>query len=248
MEPMSGRPEWLVDECDVSPSTVSSYVDAASYLGTRGTYDDAGANPAVSPLALKVHDIVVLDNKKLFSLFGGADVRLDIIAVPGNVLDEGGQAKYFTPTTMRFNDVGDNDRLALDDLGLLAYYGWPTHFLNFAFMMSRDRKDALDLAGLLRDQLTTKDFTTASAALLGLGLAAPAAAAVTAAIAGAAVIADIAYRAVAAACGSTIGIYRGTRLAYPDDFGRGRNPANGAYRAGDFSFWYEVIDAAPPDQ
>jgi len=38
----------------------------------------------------------------------------------------------------------------------------------------------------------------------------------------------------------------GSRLAYPDKFGEGRNPAGGSsYRQGDFSFWYEVISNPP---
>jgi hypothetical protein len=42
--------------------------------------------------------------------------------------------------------------------------------------------------------------------------------------------------------GNTIGMYRGSWLAYPDKFGEGRNPSDGSsYRKGDFSFWYEVI-------
>jgi hypothetical protein len=45
--------------------------------------------------------------------------------------------------------------------------------------------------------------------------------------------------------GKTIGLYRGNRLAYPDKFGLGRNPADGSYRERDLSFWYEVVRTTP---
>ncbi len=81
--------------------------------------------------------------------------------------------------------------------------------------------------------------------LLGLAVAAPPAAAVVGGVAAAATIGDLAYQVVRNLTGATIGMYRGSRLAYPDKFGAGRNPSDGSsYRKGDFSFWYEVVPGA----
>jgi hypothetical protein len=78
--------------------------------------------------------------------------------------------------------------------------------------------------------------------LLGLAVASPPAAAITGAIGAAAIIGNLAYKIVRSMCGSTIGMYRGSRLAYPDMFGEGRNPSDGSsYRKGDISFGYEVV-------
>ena len=60
---------------------------------------------------------------------------------------------------------------------------------------------------------------------------------------------DLYSLVVRAMSGSTIGMYRGCRLAHPDKFGSGRNPSDGStYRKGDLSFWYEVVkDPATDD-
>jgi hypothetical protein len=112
----------------------------------------------------------------------------------------------------------------------------------------RDRRDSDDLAELIRHAATSKEVVDAGTALLGLAVAAPQAAAVAAAVTAAAVLANTAYQLVRAVSGSTIGVYRGNRLAYPDRFGIGRNPSDGStYYKHDLSFWYEVVLAeAPP--
>ena len=231
--------DWLVDETHISDTQISTSVRTMKVSGTRG-------KPG-PPLAVRLHDVIVHNNKKWIDIFAGADIRVDIVAVQGNGLS-GDAHSFYTPTTMRFSGVGDEDHLPIDESGLLAYYGWPKHFLNLAVLVSRDRKGSDDLATMLRKEFTSTDFGSAAAALLGLVVAAPAAGVVVGALAAAATIGDIAHRVVAGAFGSTIGIYRGTKLAYPDDFGRGRNPSDGdTYRRGDFSFWFEVIDAGPPN-
>jgi hypothetical protein len=230
--------EWMIDEA-VDERTVRRSVLAASAFAERG--DAAPASPRA--LALRLRDVIVHDNKKWFDLVKGADVRLDAIVVQGNILADDPRNAY-APVTFRFPEVGDGD--ALVDEPLLVYYGWPEHFLDLSVMVSRDTRDSDDLAMLLSDAAGNPDFQTAVAGLFGLAVAAPPAAAVVAALSSARALGDLAYRAVRAASGTTIGFYRGSRLAYPERFGLGRNPAQGNYRKQHLSFWYEVLEAEQP--
>ena len=165
----------------------------------------------------------------------------------GNVIDADPAAAYVPTTMVHFSGIGDGDRLPSDDYGMLLYYGYPRHFLDISIIVSRDSRDTDDLSTRLAKEMNSGAMKGAMATLLGLAVAAPSAAAVTGAIAAAATIGDLARQIVRSMSGSTIGMYRGSRLAYPDKFGEGRNPSDGSsYRKGDFSFWYEVISNQTP--
>jgi hypothetical protein len=130
---------------------------------------------------------------------------------------------------------------------LLIYYGRPRHFLDISLLVSRDRKDSGDLAKLIERSASSKPLQDAATSLLALAVAAPQAAAVVGALAAAAVIGNVAFELVRAVSGTTIGVYRGNRLTYPNRFGIGRNPPDGlTYRKSSMSFWYEVIEAEAP--
>jgi hypothetical protein len=230
--------DWLIEE-PADPQAVARSVILDGALAVRGA-KAASPAPATS-VALRLHDVVVHNNKKWFNLFGGADIRLDAVVVQGNVIEANPAAAY-VPTTMRFSGIGDGDHLPSDEFGLLLYYGYPRHFLDISIIVSRDRHDTDDLAAALTKEMNSSAMKNATASLVGLAVAAPPAAAVAGAITAAATIGDLAYQVVRAMSGSTIGMYRGCRLAHPDKFGSGRNPSDGStYRKGDLSFWYEVV-------
>lgn len=228
--------EWLIEE-PADPRAVARSV----VLEGAGRERGAGAKAPSRTIALRLHDVLIHNNKKWFDIFGGADIRLDAVVVQGNVIEADPAAAY-VPTTMRFSGIGDGDRLPSDDFGMLLYYGHPQHFLDISIIVSRDRRDTDDLSVQLAKEMNSSTMKGAIAALLGLAVTAPPAAAVAGAIAASATIGNLAYQIVRSMSGSTIGMYRGSRLAYPDKFGEGRNPSDASsYRKGDFSFWYEVI-------
>lgn len=233
--------DWLIEE----PADARAVARSVVFEGARQERGKAARAPAQT-VALRLHDVLIHNNKKWFDIFGGADVRLDAVVVQGNVIDADPAAAY-VPTTMRFSGIGDGDRLPSDDYGMLLYYGYPRHFLDISIIVSRDGRDTDDLSTRLAKEMNSGAMKGAMATLLGLAVAAPSAAVVTGAIAAAATIGDLARQIIRSMSGSTIGMYRGSRLAYPDKFGEGRNPPDGSsYRKGDFSFWYEVISNQTP--
>lgn len=226
---------WLINEAQsVSEKDLESSLPAPASLrsGSRAN------------LALRLNDLVVHDTRKWF---GGADIRLDTIVVHGPPSDDGEAEPYFyQPTTFRFGRVRDGDRLPVEAPGLLAFYGRPRLFLDVAVLVSRDRKDAADLAALIAKNLNSEEWKSGAEALRGLSVAAPPAAAVLAALSGAGAIANFVADLLGRATSGTIGLYRASFLQHRDRFGLGRHPDEGSYRGQDFSFWYEVIlDRAP---
>jgi len=232
--------DWLIEEpADARAVTRSVVLEGAER--ERGSAADVPAQT----VALRLHDVLIHNNKKWLDIFGGADIRLDAVVVQGNVIEDNPTAAY-VPTTMRFSGIGDGDGLPSDDFGMLLYYGHPRHFLDISIIVSRDRRDTDNLSVQLAKEMNSSTMKGAIVTLLGLAVATPPAAAVAGAIAAAATIGNLAYQIVRSMSGNTIGMYRGSRLAYPDKFGEGRNPSDGSsYRKGDFSFWYEVISNPP---
>jgi hypothetical protein len=230
--------DWLVED-DMALAELSR----SAMVGAERAEGEA-AKPLDSPIAVLLHDLLILDNKKWFNFLGGADIRVDMLVVQGNVLEENPRS-FYTPTTVRFPDVGNHETLPIDEHGLLAYYGWPKHFLDMSVMISRDTKGSDDLVTLLERELTGSEFANAASTLMQLALAGPTALVVRGAIGAAAQLGALAYRVVRAICGTTIGVYRGNRLEYPQRFGLGRNPAEGTYEREKLAFWYEVAEAGP---
>src|SRR6478735_1991164 len=197
--------------------------------------------PLPAPIALRLHDIVVHDNKKWFNLFGGAEVRVDVLVVQGNLLDEQNATSFYTPTTHRFGDVRDETTLPLDEGGLLAFYGWPKHFLDMSVMVSRDTDRADDLAVLLSQAASSPELKASVDTALQLA-AGGGALIVRNALEAAAVLGGFAYKLLRQVSGNTIGVYHGNRLEFPQQFGLGQNPPDGgAYRQQDMSLRFDVM-------
>ena len=218
---------WLIDE--TRPPDPETLQESARKMTTvRGPR---------AALAVRINDVVIHDTRKWF---GGANIRLDAIVVHGGIEPSGANG-FYTPTTFRFPAVRDGERLAIEDPGLLVFYGRPAHFVDLSILASRDRGDSEDLGQLVEERLTSPEGKSASAAVLGLALAAPQAAAIGAALGGAVMLANLAASALATAVGDSIGVYRASWLQYRDRFGLGRHPEQGVYRNRDLGFWYEVV-------
>jgi hypothetical protein len=233
MTPADEATTWLIDEVEPINPAAERQIER-SLPGLEATVM-RGAG-AVAPAALTIHDVVVHDVRKWF---GKADLRLDSLILHGYG-KENDPDSYYAPQTHAFPRVGDESMLQIGEGGLLLYHGRPLHFLAIFIMLSRDTKDSDNLATLLKRELGSPELQGALGGLLGLAVAAPHVAAVTAAVGAAAVIGDFAYRLLRQVSGSTIGLYRNTWLQYRDSFGVGRHPERGSYRQDDFSFWYEV--------
>jgi hypothetical protein len=229
--------EWLINRV---PGDIASAVLDDQALGalTRSR----GVTTAEAPLAVSMNDIIIHDTHKWF---GGADIRLDVLAVHGNVADAHA-GSWYTPTTRVFPNVRDGARLNTE--GMLVFFGWPRYFLDLFIIVSRDTKDADKLGDLLRHRLAG-DATGAVADMLAL-VAAPEAAAVAAAAKAALTIGSIAYDVIGDLLTKSVGVYQQSWLENADRFGHGRHPlAEGeSIRADDLSFWLDVRrDVAPPE-
>ena len=170
--------DWLIDD-SVDSARIAPAL-AAAQVATRGTGDAEGSNAA---LVVRLHDLIVHNNRKWITFLGGADVRVDLVVVQGNVLEHDPTTCY-TPTTLRFESVGDGDSLPVDEQGILAYYGWPKHFLDISVIVSRDTAHSDDLSALLSRSAANPEVKTALSALIGVAVAVPPAAAVAAALDG----------------------------------------------------------------
>ncbi|MBB5868699.1 hypothetical protein F4553_002078 [Allocatelliglobosispora scoriae] len=229
---------WLIDQVVTDPAAIASSAEWVAGLGPRGDQFD----PTVPTYAVRVREIALRERTWL-QLLRGPDVRIDILAIPGNLawheISDGA-------ITARFPGVGGGRRLPLDDRGLLAYYGQPQHFLSFAMIASSDRPGTADLRDLLRQDIHAERLATARAAFADASTGDPAS--LSAALTAAKSATEIAYQAVRSTGGAVIGVYRGDRLEYPDLFGLGRNPADhDSYDQGGFSLWYEVVETAPQE-
>lgn len=203
--------------------------ESAAYRRPRG----AAPPDAVS---VQLGEIVVHSNKALLS----TDIRVDAMVVTGGDNPEA----CYRAGTVRFPGIKDGDRLPLDNL--LVFQGPVKGFVDLQVWVSRDDKNSLDLAELIKDETNSKEFKGAALALAGLAVAAPPAAAIVAGLSGATVVANSAYKILSAAVGKSVGLYRTSLLANQrygvGEDGVGRTPANGMMRAQDFSFWYNVSE------
>jgi len=222
---------WLLDESKpLDDATQASIANSLKFANrtTRGN----GSGPA---LALRMNDVVIHDTKKWF---GGADIRIDAIAVTGA---DQPSASFYQPTTFRFPSVHDGDRLPIESPGLIFFYGQPSHFLDVFIVVSRDRKDTKDLATLIDERAHSPQWAAAAGTLLGLAVAAPQVAVVTGAIAAAATIGNFASDVLQQVTGATVGLYRASWLQSRDRFGLGRHPEAGSFRQKDLEFWFEIV-------
>jgi hypothetical protein len=230
--------DWLISDV---PSDLDTAVLDDQALGAI-TQTRRGTGASEAPLAVSMNDIVIHETHKWF---GGADIRLDVLAVHGNVSAEQ-DGSWYTPTTASFPNVKDGARLNAE--GMLVFFGWPRYFLDLFIIVSRDTKDADQLSELLRDRLAGDDAKGAVGDLLAL-VAAPAAAVVAAGTKAALTIGSIAYDVVSSVTTKSVGVWRTSWLEHTHEFGLGRHPAadGDSIRASDFSFWLDVRrDVASP--
>jgi hypothetical protein len=238
---MRATTAWLIDESRPLTDTQIDQLDrelADRQPGSRG--GGADDNPT---LAVSLHDVVVHDTRKWF---GEADIRLDALVVTGyGTADDPGS--FYMPKTASFGRIRNEDALQLGPGGLLIFHGRAAHFLDVFVLVSRDQQDSVDLATMLKSSLQSDELRGAVGGLLGLTVAAPHVAAVTAAIGAAGILGDFAYRLLRAATGTTIGLYRNSHLQYRDGFGIGPHPGHGRFRKNDLSFRYEIsLESASP--
>ncbi|MEU4242443.1 caspase family protein [Actinoplanes sp. NPDC026619] len=194
-------------------------------LSPRGT---PRRQPAT--VAIRLNELVVHRNKAL----GSTDVRVDAIVLTGPA----GNRAVYRAETARFTGIGDETRLPMDNL--LVYHGEVVNFVDLAVIISRDRKNSLDLSAMLADELNGADFQQAAGVLIGAAVAAPHAAVAAAMIGAGAVAVNTAYKLLSKAVGNSIGLYR-TSLLAGENFGIGRHPADGLRRVQDYSFAYEIV-------
>ncbi|MDJ0744200.1 MAG: hypothetical protein QNJ32_12660 [Xenococcaceae cyanobacterium MO_167.B27] len=229
--------QWLIDESSFpDTNTIEQKVEREINLkpSTRGGRESLEELPN---LAIRIQDIMIWDTKKWF---GDAEIRLDALVVHGNAIVDNPQSIYM-PQTFRFPAVKDKDRLPTGETGLLIFYGQPQYFLDIFILVSRDRKDSDDLATLLSQQLNSVEIRESLAALLGLALVAPQAAAIVSAVGSASVLGNFAYQVLSRVTGNTIGLYRNSWLQHTDNFGIGRHPHQGSHKVKDLSFFYEIV-------
>ena len=231
--------EWLIDAV---PGDLDAAVLDDQALGALTQTRSTEAAPE-APLAVSMNDVVIHDTHKWF---GGADIRLDVLAIHGNV--DGGQAgSWYTPTTRTFPNVEKGERLNAE--GMLVFFGWPRYFLDLFLIVSRDTKDSRRLGDLLQERLAGDDAKDAVGSLLAL-VAAPQAVVVAAAAQAALTIGSLAYEVVGAVTSKSVGVYQQSWLEHADRFGEGRHPAadGDSIRADDLSFWLNIRrDVAPPE-
>jgi len=220
--------EWLIDE---SSTPTESELQKLVVRDQQTMRSGGTAN-----LAVRLNDVVVHDTRKWF---GGAELRLDVIVLHGPGAP--GSEAFYQPSTLRFQGIRDGDRLPIELPGLLMFYGRPRLFLDVAIVMSRDRRDSEDLRTLISNNVTSEIWQQSAAAMVGLAVAAPQAAAIAGALSGAAVIANFTAELLAKLTGDTIGVYHASFLQNRDKFGLGRHPQEGTFRQRDLSFWFEVI-------
>ena len=230
---------WLLDEVK-APSKAALFDLEGTLLAAPGGNKRAALAENVPHLAVRIPEIVIHDNKKWFG--GEADIRLDALVVHGSV-KEGKPSGFYMPGTFRFARVADGDYLPIGKPGLLIFHGRPLYFLDIFLTVSRDVKDSEDLSTLLVQNLKSQEVQGAIGTLLGLAVAAPHVAAITAALGAAVVLGDFTCQILRKVTGQTVGLYRNAYLQFPDGFGVGRHPEVGVHKVKDLSFAHEIVIA-----
>jgi hypothetical protein len=229
---------WLIDERKPLQAADMRELEREVTRTLGGARRGSVAEPTI---AVRLRGMVIHDTKKWF---GEADIRLDALVVHGPPLDGQGVPPY-APRTFAFPRVRDGDRLPTGENGLLIFYGKARYFLDMSLTVSRNRSDSEELSTLLTNHLKGGETKTAVASLLALSVAAPPVAAITTAMHAAGVLGSLAYDVLSKSAGPTIGLYRDSWLQYRDEFGIGRHPEQGVYRANDLSFSYEIVYEDP---
>ena len=219
LHPREGRmtsPEFLIDDAP----------------GSRGAAraPEAWRPPQPTPsrtIAIRLSELAIEDTHAWFA----TDVRVDALICTRPGEDEPG----YRPQTMRFSRVRSGDQAPIHNA--LLYHGPARDFVDICLWVSRDVSGSLALTELIAKRATSPEVKDALGALLVA--AGVAAAPWVTAVGASAVLARVAYEAIVAASGTSIGLYRTSFLA-SEDYGIGRYPRLGRYRAQDFSFALQI--------
>lgn len=224
--------DWALDRIGVVPAPAGD--DLLSAVG-HSTVVRRGRSKR--NYAVRLNELIVRNNRSWFS---EGDIRVDALVVHGNAT-QAEKADFYHPSTFSFPRVADGDALSIGQPGLLLFYGQPRYFLDFFLLVSRDRNNSDNLAQLLTQNVTTKTLDPAVKPILELATSAITSSAVTLALQAAVTVGNIAYRAIQAVTGNTIGVYRASFLQRADNFGSGKHPDAGYLDVKDLSFRYEII-------
>ena len=219
----------LAFEVDDNPAGQAAARDPAAWLEPADAITRSGArspsrrSPSRATIAIRLTELIVERNHAMFS----TDIRIDALICTRSSGPHPGHATW----TQRFQRIRDGERLPLDH-GLL-YLGPVRDFVDITLFVSRDVSASRELARLFDQRTHDAAFRDAAGALLVT--AGATAAPWVAAVGASAALARMAYDLVLAATGTSIGLYR-TSFVGREQFGVGRHPARGLYRAQDFSF------------
>lgn len=197
--------------------------------GTRGISRAAAAwrKPAPSKpqtISIRLKQLTIDDTHAWFP----TDVRVDAL-----VCTRPGEATPgYAPATMRFPRMHKAKRAPLDNAQL--YHGPVADFVDICLWVTRDEPESDELTKLIAVRANDAGVKDALGVLLttaGVAATEPWVAAVGAG----AVLARVAYEAIRTVSGDSIGLYRTSFLA-SENYGIGRYPRQGTYRAQGFSF------------
>lgn len=222
--------EWAID----AAAEGTPRRDELVHEVRRGSVRRASASPQ---LAVRLLDVVVHDNRRLF---GETAVRIDALVVHGGLAEDGG-AGFYAPGTFRFDRVADGDHLPIGQPGLLLFFGRPRYFLDVFLTVSRDREGSESLGTLLGKMASADEALAAQGELLAMATGAPNPELLASAMKAALSLGDAALMSLRAVTSGTIGLYRNSWLRGRDEWGIGRHPPEGLFRAKDLSFGFEIV-------
>ncbi|HEX2691838.1 MAG TPA: caspase family protein [Kofleriaceae bacterium] len=219
--------DTLAFQIDENPGLKAAGRSAGAWIsgGDEVLRKGSDPTPGLLPeaLAIRLGELVVERNHAMFS----ADIRIDALVCTRSA----NQAETYVTHTMRFHGIGDEERLPLEHARI--FHGPVRDFVDICLWVSRDTTRDRSLADLFKQQATSPEFQDAATGLLST--ADFAARPWITAVGASAVLARIAYDLILGVTNTTIGLYRTSFLA-SENFGVGRHPREGLYRAQDFSF------------
>jgi hypothetical protein len=225
----AGEGDFLVDD---NPRATRAALATRAWRSATGATDALAAGPdETAPLAIRLTDLIIHDNRRLF---GPNDLRVDVMVCtptpPGSL--------PYVVKTLPLPQISDGEVPPLDNV--LLFHGHVHDFVDLCLWVSvdRGRPSLLDLVAAESEKPEVQE------ALAALATAADVAGWIGA-VGASAVLARVAYRALAAAASPSIGLYRTSFLA-SERFGVGRHPATGLRRAQDFSFALDISHNVPP--
>lgn len=229
-EDRTGAARYAVSRHDFVAEPQPRVSFAVEQPASRGLVERAieqrGA-PDSRELSIRLTELFVHENR---ALGGRSDIRVDTLCLTGGA--EPSTATYHFP------GVADEDRLPLDNI--LIFHGRALSFVDFAIWVSKDDDGTPELPELLRQITLEPAFSRATSALASLAKAGPQAASIATALAAGGTVTYLVNELFKAAVGTHIGLYRTSFLSL-ENWGIGPHPKQGALRAQDFSFRYEVV-------